>query len=731
MGHTRNRLLRSREVLEEYLSGENLCRKGESLSGLQRRIYAEALELWTFVLQDYELLLLSGGLLRELDPVTVGLRESASRRWYLSITARDLMLVVSCLKFTDNLMLQSVADVGITWTSFKQTCEDNFGDDWEPIMGPISGWISQYLLDKTKREYFRSAHGAMSFITRLNLPNLVDLQEEARATYLQQELEIATRESGENPYISEEIEILSSWLPLSMRGELYKNFSPHHGPGAVADIDGPKTLERKYRKLGKDTRIRYLDCQIRQFNDTRCVDYPGIEEHPTGSSEIPTARDGNPKGPVSYPGIDRCSNVVFVPKQIDKLRTICEEPTTLMYYQEGIMTSLVGYLHSHKELGRRIRLDKQELSVDMARKGSLRGYYATLDLSNASDSNTWMLVKTWFKRTGIYEALLCTRSNEFKLADGTRAKTHKFAAMGSALCFPIECLVFAAIVWAAILEEGGRPHLSNFRVYGDDIIVEWKYALAVIRRLERFGFKVNLKKSFWVRSDFNFRESCGGEFLDGYNVAPLRLSRRYVGHHIEESATPSQIEACIELANELYFAGLHLARHQVVHQLLKLGERCPVFSNDVNRGIFTPGMATNWRAKRRWNPRLQRLEIQGGQTKTVQTLERKPEESEANYRLRNQQSQERIDKIRRSSESIRLYEWLRLNHLRQPEVRTFGLKVISINNCEMTIPTRAAVLCEIQSPAIVEIVPQGRRVWRKSYTDAAALNYEKFVVERP
>jgi hypothetical protein len=57
-------------------------------------------------------------------------------------------------------------------------------------------------------------------------------------------------------------------------------------------------------------------------------------------------------------------------------------------------------------------------------------------------------------------------------------------------------------------------------VYGDDIIVRSDFADTAIQVLESVGLRVNTNKSF-VHS--LFRESCGGEYYNGWDVTPVRL----------------------------------------------------------------------------------------------------------------------------------------------------------------------------------------------------------------
>jgi hypothetical protein len=128
--------------------------------------------------------------------------------------------------------------------------------------------------------------------------------------------------------------------------------------------------------------------------------------------------------------------------------------------------------------------------------------------------------------------------------------------MGSAVCFPVEAMVFSAIVLIGI-ERQLRRHLSRsellalpgrVRVYGDDIIVPEDYALSVTGALEDFGLKVNHRKSFWTG---RFRESCGKEFYDGHDVSVVRCRRSLPSSRRDVH----EVASAVSLRNQLYRAG--------------------------------------------------------------------------------------------------------------------------------------------------------------------------------
>jgi hypothetical protein len=129
--------------------------------------------------------------------------------------------------------------------------------------------------------------------------------------------------------------------------------------------------------------------------------------------------------------------------------------------------------------------------------------------------------------------------------------------MGSALCFPVEAMIFLAVVFLGMCEEESPADLrreilsykGRVRVYGDDIIVPVDKVNGVIAALELFGFKVNASKSFWTG---RFRESCGGDYYAGVDVTPVRLKHVVLPSH----AASSEVFSLVEFRNHLYQRGM-------------------------------------------------------------------------------------------------------------------------------------------------------------------------------
>lgn len=207
------------------------------------------------------------------------------------------------------------------------------------------------------------------------------------------------------------------------------------------------------------------------------------------------------------------NKITMVPKNAKVHRTIAIEPLLNGYIQKGVDEYMRTCLAK-----KGIDLSDQKKNQDLARLGSL-GFdnpFCTIDLSAASDSLAIEVVRDllppdWFN------FLNRIRSPEFQIGD-TRTRYEKFTSMGNGFCFPLQTLIFASVVYAAYAITGD----TEFRVYGDDIIVRQRSALLVIELLKHLGFRTNTDKTFIFGP---FRESCGADFFEGVPVRPYTIDK--------------------------------------------------------------------------------------------------------------------------------------------------------------------------------------------------------------
>lgn len=206
-------------------------------------------------------------------------------------------------------------------------------------------------------------------------------------------------------------------------------------------------------------------------------------------------------------------NVMFtVPKTSLIDRCCCKEPDYNMYLQKAIGDSIRRRL---KRKG--VDLNDQSLNQRLARKGSIDGTLATVDLSSASDSLTTQLVlllvpDCWFD-------LMNDVRSKTSMVDGKLHVNEMFSSMGNAFTFELETLIFWALTRATAFLTKTSGEVS---VYGDDIICPSGLKHAIISVLEFCGFRLNPKKSFF---EGPFRESCGAHWLNGLEVTPFYVKK--------------------------------------------------------------------------------------------------------------------------------------------------------------------------------------------------------------
>jgi len=224
--------------------------------------------------------------------------------------------------------------------------------------------------------------------------------------------------------------------------------------------------------------------------------------------------------------------VALVPKTLKTPRIIAEEPAWMQYVQQGILHVMTETLHrpEFRALARIFDWSDQEPNRLLAREGSIDGSFATIDLSEASDRVSLQLVESLLASTPfLRKCVLAARSETALLPTGEVVTLRKFASMGSAMCFPIESMVFFIISSMAHAEATGSVpsalrirDLPRMRVYGDDLIVPEIAAQTLTHLLETYGLKVNTRKSFTTGL---FRESCGADWFKGKDVSVFRLKQ--------------------------------------------------------------------------------------------------------------------------------------------------------------------------------------------------------------
>lgn len=299
---------------------------------------------------------------------------------------------------------------------------------------------------------------------------------------------------------------------------------PRHGPGTVAERT--RSLIEKERMMCVPRCIQYLNLhddidyyQDRLTRDSRQLAraIATLRSNPLGMLRLNVQdySDYSQRYPAGE--IVKHARVIAVPKDSKSQRIICAEPVVLQYYQQGLARALRTVV-KRSPWGSQYQFDDQTPNQLDARKGSMDNSLATLDLKQASDSVDLRTITQALQRLPrLRRWVLMTRSTHFVFPDKSVVQSKILSPMGAGTCFDIESLFFLAIARAAVRRCLGRSE-HQVRVFGDDIIVPTAAAQVVMNDLEIFGFTVNREKSF---ISGKFRESCGAEWYNGVDVAPI------------------------------------------------------------------------------------------------------------------------------------------------------------------------------------------------------------------
>jgi len=230
----------------------------------------------------------------------------------------------------------------------------------------------------------------------------------------------------------------------------------------------------------------------------------------------------------------------------------------MQYAQQAIKRNLLGALAEDGFLSSTVGFDDQEPNRVLAQTGSHSGDLATLDLSEASDRvSNQHVVAMLQDYPYLLSGVQASRSTKADVPGHGIIPLSKFASMGSALCFPMEAIVFTTLIFLGIQQELGtalsrRDIIKMFsgrvRVFGDDLIVPVDYVHTVVDLLHTFGYRVNVSKSYWTG---RFRESCGREYYDGHDISIVKVRQILPARRQDASGVVS----AVELRNHFYWSG--------------------------------------------------------------------------------------------------------------------------------------------------------------------------------
>jgi hypothetical protein len=341
--------------------------------------------------------------------------------------------------------------------------------------------------------------------------------------------------------------------PLSCQGII-----PKHGPGVVAT--GEKVWEKRYfKRLYQNLEVIYPFTEYFFFNYSHLCDRLDV----LSTLEVKDA--GTAK-------------VVLVPKDSRGPRLISCEPLEYQWIQQGQMRAIVPHLESHWLTKGHVNFTDQSVNRQLALKASLDGKQSTLDMQEASDRVSWELVDYLFP-SHWSDALYASRSPRTRLPDGRVVLLNKFAPMGSAVCFPVEALVFWALC-VSIVSCTRNISLVEAKdtiyVYGDDIICSSEDQAAIRLHLPSFDLKVNDNKCC---TGMTFKESCGCDAYKGVDVTPTKFRSVWC-----DRLDVGTYSSYVAYSNALWKAGYFYAA-QYVEDRVQRCIRTPYFNTDSHDGI--------------------------------------------------------------------------------------------------------------------------------------------------
>ena len=394
-------------------------------------------------------------------------------------------------------------------------------------------------LDRIEPSVVKDVRQVLFLAYKLELPYTRKQEEAVINSFIATEEELSGCElSAYDPCINEASRLVQSVF----QGFDPKEIAPRHGPGAVASgecLDGKWQFSRLYNDIHQ--KYPYYDYFIaggaRELSD-RIEWYRGLTRLEGGTAKV-----------------------VLVPKDSRGPRLISAEPLEYQWIQQGLGRAIVRRLEEHSLSSGQVNFANQQVNRRLALESSETGVWCTIDLKDASDRVSDVLVRLLFP-SDLYLHLISARTRSTVLPNGKVQSMCKFAPMGSALCFPVEATCFWALASAAVSRRGLsiQEAARNVFVYGDDIIVRTEHFDCVVETLESVGLRVNRDKCFRSGS---FRESCGMDAFMGVDVTPVKLKTLWSGRPTDSAAFVSWIAYANLLRLRGYEAMFNLLRNRI------------------------------------------------------------------------------------------------------------------------------------------------------------------------
>jgi len=292
------------------------------------------------------------------------------------------------------------------------------------------------------------------------------------------------------------------------------------GPGASNGVQGTHTAEKLCQPMSCTVAAEPLVRSLRQLNLY-------MRSNDAATNKATSLVSG--------------SRLSTVPKNEETNRTIAIEPSGNMALQLAVGVYIEKVLRS---IGLDIR-SQQDRNKTLARAGSISGDLVTIDMKSASDLILISLCRKLLPdQLSLF--MLRIRSPQTELPDGDLVKLNMMSTMGNGFTFPLMTLLFVALLYAVRLRRGGPVNYIDWKtcgVFGDDIVCTKHEASDLIKVIEDSGFLINIEKSCL---EGPFRESCGGDYFNGYNVTPF---------YVKSLDSPSEVYVAINQV--LDYCGRH------------------------------------------------------------------------------------------------------------------------------------------------------------------------------
>lgn len=435
-----------------------------------------------------------------LDPQTVGYclrRLKAEGVPFLTVTLPKLARHV-LLSIESGFFIRSLDGVPqLTDFAWKSRSLRYFRSLLDRIFCPLTGELSS-IPDALALYQLRQL---CEYAYKLALP-FSEMQLSTAATKF---VEVDASVKGVGEYDSALVDQLrkdvSTFYPALIRtgvDEILKSCPPRSGPGTFAD-----TWDEQWAWY------------VRRFRDYRTP----RAFAPVCWANRPNQTRSAPNSAVYDPS--EFSEVLFVPKDSRGPRTIVREPYGALRFQMSYNKFLGDFLETATR--NRINFQEQQVNRDLAFAASTSREWATIDLQDASDRVSAAIVSHVFRDCPGLRFFLDRRTKVCRLPSGEFKLLKKLAGMGSGFTFPTMSFLIHLVITRYMTNILGRPYKwvgSKVYVYGDDIIVPTSWTHHAYKALDSIGLKVNERKSYWRGP---FRESCGGDYLNGNDVTPVRL----------------------------------------------------------------------------------------------------------------------------------------------------------------------------------------------------------------